>query len=352
MVKRERWIDYTKGLAMIAVVVDHYPYRNPMLQPVMYFSVVLFFLMAGYNSYSSLERRQPEHYDWGYTGKHCWKLAKPYLLASAVVVLYAHGVLDLGTYGRAVLTFSASAPFYFVLIFLQMILVSQLLYFMIKRSKAGAHPLLLQGAMLLLLLVVVWFTQQYTHLFDLHGTAKNLLGGFYLLMFFIGMLWNADHLQKRSPILPACIAAVVFLACLYFILQQQELFGMGPLSKSPPKLTLPLYGLAVFMLCATLLPRLEKKGGRVLFTILSPLEWCGKYSLQIFLYHLLFIDLISLYVLEPLFALSLVSGTPWLSLLVRLAGLLLSIALPVVFTFLYRYGKGKLVQWWKSPGTA
>ena len=112
------WIDMAKFVAIVAVMVDHTNgilYHRSSIALASYFSVSLFILLMGITSFWSFER------NFGNLK-----------LATAVYQVTAYRSFDFLTYLMAVIHFNASGPFYFVLLYIQLLLAAPVLFYMIK----------------------------------------------------------------------------------------------------------------------------------------------------------------------------------------------------------------------------
>ncbi|MCM1024943.1 MAG: acyltransferase family protein [Roseburia sp.] len=123
---RIAWIDALKLLAIFAVFVDHnywILYSDQTILYLSFFSVTLFVLLSGINSYASYERREKsgEKVLWrNCEGSKFKKVIFPYVIATGCYLLYFNKVLDLRTFVLSVFQFNASPPFYFVLFYIQL----------------------------------------------------------------------------------------------------------------------------------------------------------------------------------------------------------------------------------------
>lgn len=121
-----RWINFLKGAAMLAVVFDHLyglVYVNAFIHSLTIYSVTLFIILAGFTSSISIGRtKMPIR---AYIVKRITPIVVPYLVATLVYHLYWNNLrFDFNVFKNQVIMFNASAPFYFVLFFLQLIVVS------------------------------------------------------------------------------------------------------------------------------------------------------------------------------------------------------------------------------------
>lgn len=131
--KKENWINMAKFIAILAVMVDHtngvlYTRRSVALAS--YFSVSLFIFLMGITTFWSYERN---------VGKLKTKVIQKisaisvsYFLATAVYQVAAFHNFDFGRYVTALISFNASGPFYFVLLYIQLVFVSPFIFYLIK----------------------------------------------------------------------------------------------------------------------------------------------------------------------------------------------------------------------------
>lgn len=291
---RQRWIDFAKGVAMIAVVVDHsvgIVYTTPWLHTLSFFSVTLFILVAGYNAFLSMERRALRAYSWNYVARRVWGLFLPYMVATAVTLIWQDRFFDLSTFLRTVLTFSAQGPFYFVLVFLQLLVAAPVLYLAIKRIQKSGYGALWTVFFLAALYLLSYVFVRFTFILPVHGGGKYLFGGSYLFVFALGLVLGtlraAPQKRRRLPLFLGLGAALVLY--VIFVYLSPAVSGaldsfLPEMSFNPPGLTLILYAVLIFAVIWAAYLVLEKtKAARVLV----PVEWCGRYSLEIFFYHLI-----------------------------------------------------------------
>lgn len=123
-VQRSYWIDAAKLVAILGVLVDHTQnvlYSNHRIADCSYYSVGLFiFLMGvtGYGSYSRYQGSVPEKLK-----KNFWKIARPYLVATFIFSIALDGRFTFLAFWKRLLYFNASAPFYYVALYLQLMAV-------------------------------------------------------------------------------------------------------------------------------------------------------------------------------------------------------------------------------------
>lgn len=77
-------IDFLKGIAIIAVVVDHLYlilYENQLIQNISFYSVTLFIYISGITSYLSMDAKNIHNYNYHYVLKRLKNVLIPYVIA-------------------------------------------------------------------------------------------------------------------------------------------------------------------------------------------------------------------------------------------------------------------------------
>lgn len=168
--QRAYWIDAAKLVAILGVLVDHTQnvlYSNHRIADCSYYSVGLFiFLMGvtGYGSYSRYQGSVPEKLK-----KNFLKIARPYLVATFVFSIALDGQFTFLAFWKRLLYFNASAPFYYVALYLQLMVVIPVfaaLLRMTSMKKYGTFvEMLVFGATVIL---SVW-TTNHSNIMDIYG---------------------------------------------------------------------------------------------------------------------------------------------------------------------------------------
>jgi hypothetical protein len=137
MSKRQNWISVAKLAAIVAVLIDHtykYCYGSQRIWCVSYYSVACFVFLSGITSFLSLEK----HHDrrgFAESLRRVGTVVMPYAVATACYQLDMYKKWDLRMYLKMVANFTASGPFYFVLLIIQLIIIAPLLFEMVKFCK-------------------------------------------------------------------------------------------------------------------------------------------------------------------------------------------------------------------------
>lgn len=255
MTKRVRWIDCAKALAILAVMTDHTTgilYTDGNVALASYFSVPLFVIIAGMMCYGSNQRRELTWYQAFFRSSR--GIVAAYLLANAVYMIWNSHRFDLLAYLRYVVSFNQCAPFYYVLLYLQLMLVGKLLYSVISRP-AGKYPLIRDIAVGAVLLAFCSWTTGYTDILGVYGGGGKLLGGTFLFLFYLGMLVRRYGLLENVTLKKAAILSAAGLvlwyvwwrfACVdHFALDSRLPFGGG---FNPPSITETVMAVAVLCL--------------------------------------------------------------------------------------------------------
>ena len=271
------WLDALKGIAILAVVFDHaYVIDDFLVWKHAYFAVSWFILLAGVSNTLAARRRglRPLHDAPDLLRRRCLALLGPYLWVSVacyLVVQAAHatpaGVL------RALLLADAQPQLYFVPLLLQLLIAFPLLYGAIYR--AGLRGWLFVG--LLLVVVGPWLSHQL--MFPWTLGAHYLLGASFLYLFVLGMVVAPlllAPLRRLGPLLALCV--------LLAVLGERTLLRSGGFMMTHPPSNVMVPYVVGLLGIAYALCRLGARTGPV-----RALAWLGHRSLDIFLYHYIFL---------------------------------------------------------------
>jgi len=133
---------------------------------------------------------------------------------------------------------------------------------------------------------------------DLYGGGKYLLGGTFLVIYYLGMLFASKKVKFKSikqeiiSLILACIftgAWFLFLNSnlLTFDLHFLHYFGPG---YNPPGVSISIYSFGVLWIMFSFFSLMEDCKVKIINKILDFMFYLGKYSLYIFLYHFLFFN--------------------------------------------------------------
>ncbi|WP_016953238.1 acyltransferase [Anabaena sp. PCC 7108] len=304
---RFHWIDRTKGLAILGIILFHffqnYPERNQIITildrnaaRVGYAAVDIFFLMAGFNtSYALVSRSIKAGSDELSVKWKSWlvsrliRLYPSYWLAvtSTCLLYYFFGRFKITSTPNFILsvlglagvhTQAINPGFWFFTVIIQAYLITPLIFIICKNHR---QEILWLGIIVATLtkIVAFYFLSENnipTYLFFLQN---NFLGS-YIFQFFLGLYWGyiyAEHHGFRK--IDFLIATIVFSLGLilygFFLLRHINIIYMLGFDM----LFTPFFFLGI----KAILLKLEKI---VSFQwILSSLSILGIYSYQIYLIH-------------------------------------------------------------------
>ncbi len=142
---------------------------------------------------------------------------------------------------------------------------------------------------------VAYLTTNYSNIFNIYGGGGKLLGGTYLIVFYLEMLL-AKHYDTwgRYNIIKSIIISVV-LACAWWCFECRDYFHIDSLIPfgagfNPPSITSITMSIIMIFASYGIFTTLEQC--RYTRFITAFISWLGKYTLYIFLYHRLFLDYI------------------------------------------------------------
>lgn len=295
--KTIKWIDCAKCLAILAVMTDHTNgilYTNQDIAYASYFSVSLFIIIAGMMSFLSNERHNLNCLQTFWHSSK--KMIIGYLLANVIYLVFATKYFDLNLYIQYIFSFNLSSPFYFVLLYLQLMLVSRPLFLILKKIPLKSSWLweIVGG---IIILVICSFTTNFTNVLNVYGGGGKILGGTYLFLFYIGMLISKhdilnDMSFKRMAIL-SVIGGILWISwwrfeCVNKLTFDSQLpFGAG---FNPPSISFGTFGLITLLLSCGIFSLFENF--KYTKWISNCFSWIGKHSLYIFLYHRFFLDFV------------------------------------------------------------
>lgn len=290
-----KWVDAAKGIAILAVLIDHLDgilYSNSMISVCSYFSVTVFVFLAGITSYYSSERHKEDDSKNEIIRK-IKGIFIPYAIATCVYQVVAIKKFNLLGCLSHTIKFDSTPPFYFVVFYIQLMIISPYIYRVINRWKSKiAHVIIIFASILISIICI-----RYTFILDVWGGGKYLFGGSYLLVYLLGEM-SAHYglpLQKKRNIVKAIMAVgAVFICMIWLVVYRfrldciiKEPFGEG---LNPPGVTLMLYGGCIVIALQYIFLYIESSKSIVLKGIYDNLSFIGNYSLYIFLYHKVILD--------------------------------------------------------------
>ncbi|MCR5623317.1 MAG: hypothetical protein K6G18_15865 [Treponema sp.] len=292
-----RWIDMAKFVAMAAVMVDHTNgilYHRGSIAQASYFSVSLFILLMGITSYWSFERNFGKLKRKVLSG--IIRIGGAYLLATAVYLITAYRSFDFLTYLTASIQFNASGPFYYVLLYIQLLLAAPVLFYALKLAVYKYSACKIKMIVICAIygggtLLVGSLTTRFTNILGIYGGGGKVLGGTYLFLLFVGMVL-AENYKSLKGGLPGLMAFTALVACWWrfescdcFALDARLPFGAGYNPPSVSSITMAFLVAGTVFNLGSVLERF-----RIGRKAAGAWAWLGRHTLYMFLYHRYFLD--------------------------------------------------------------
>lgn len=275
--QRERWIDWMRGLAIVAVLADHLFYiytevRIDMLWQQLYFSIPWFVFLSGVSSYISFARKNFTLTFMGivsYWKKRFLVLFLPYFLASTAIFFFLNNFVFVPSeFFRQLLFFSVQPTYYFVNLILQLSFIAPFLYICLRRFNRWGRIVLIFG--IIFLSFVILSTRYPPWPFSPAGRA---FGGLYLVVFFSGMVLSYVNFRLKAY-------QVLLIGLLFAWYEIFLLAGKINFFSRVPSLSFIIWSLAFAVLAVFTLRsiRLFKSIEIVLYVL-------GRHSYFIYLFH-------------------------------------------------------------------
>ncbi len=288
------WLDFLKGLAILAVVANHvFDSRVPicpsdMFCELSFFKVSLFVICGGVSASLSFASCQEPGSKWSKSVSRIVSLLGYYTFALVLTRIVHTGRLDLDSFLSSWISFPAQ--FYFVLFFCELLLVAPIVHALLLKSR-GKY--LQSIACIVGIMLVALYCMFCTKVPKVYGGGGHLLGGSYLFLFALGCFFalNVPVSEKKTLI---GIASVMMILLTVALARKIATGGSGGLvwALNPPGLLRMGYALSLFIGFHFLLKVRWLQSSRVVKWV----AWLGRHSLDIFLYHM-----VVLFVLLKLF---------------------------------------------------
>lgn len=303
--KKERWIDAGKCVAIVAVMTDHlrtFLYEDIRISSITWFSVGLFVLLMGVTTYWSYDSSDIKL--WTKVTQRVLKISVPYAVAVFLYCCVKDHRFYWNDYWQKLIHFNASGPHYYVLLCIQLLIISPALFAVIMKIEKTAPRGGAWITEIILIAVIAYITRICNMYTDISGIyAGKLLGGSYVLCLYIGMLIGCHYneltqMKKAVEVLMFVIAISSIIAFVYLIYNNGLILDKKMLLGSdinPPGITLILFALAVLITVCCVDRHVLGKGGEYLNSACDALAWIGRHTLYIFLYHMLLVYCLDLY---------------------------------------------------------
>ena len=292
-----KWIDSAKLLAILAVMTGHCQYviyTNNRIAYTSCFSVSLFILCMGITSFWSYERYEEALYKK--VINKCVKIIIPYAIATVIYVIADIHFFDWDVFVNRLLNFNASAPFYYVCLYLGLVIVSPVVYVYINWADDKKHAWSWNSFGFLVLVGFSVLSINYSNIKNIYGGGGVVFGGTYIILLYIGMLFGKYMREKPTrdkSVLTAIVTLIVTITWIIFIWNNQfKLDSYFPFGKglNPPGISLMIYAILIFAFVYSLGNLVSDIKSDRFVKIYDKIAGLGKHTLYIFLYHRLFID--------------------------------------------------------------
>lgn len=286
-----QWINCAKAAAILAVLTDHTMdilYTNYKIQWASFYAVSLFIIVSGITSYMS---NMYSTLNWGKAYfKSIKKIIMAYLISSAICLVIKTQGFDVIVYLNQIVHFNASLPLYFVSLYLQLMFVSRGLFWILQYCPQNKNGYILEGLLFFIISFVSAITTNYTQILDIYAGGGKVLGGTYLILFYLGMLmakhncFNRDNFKKSILIWgSSSVAWIWWWNNLYFIRKVVDYkipFGAG---YEIPSVAIIVFSIITLFSIYGACKMLEKI--RLFEKVIQIGAWFGEHTLYIFMCH-------------------------------------------------------------------
>ena len=288
---REKWIDFLKAVATIAVVQNHLP-RAIRLNATTYiiFSVSLFILLGGGTAAISLEHEISLDYK-SYVLKKMKRILLPYVIATCGYVLFENGKLDFSYLMVKILTFSEGSlgHMYYLVFYLELTLIAPVL---VRIYKVCEKNEFMQMVLLVCSLILSYLFTNYTYCDKFLSAGRYLFGGNYFFLFNLG-IYLYFHIRILEKIRAKIIGILLSLVMLGYMVYKQWCLEWW---SNPPNEKVMIYTVVIYILGYSSFTLMQKifEGKRIMVwadRVLNPFILIGRYSFYVYLWHMIIIDM-------------------------------------------------------------
>lgn len=296
--KKELWINIAKFVAILGVIMDHsykFLYYNENLLLVSYFAVTMFIFISGITIFYSNDRNDCKYFlEWiRLTFKRVKKIVIPYLIATAIYQIIEKQSFDIQLFFNNVILFNVCPPMYYILLYIQLLIIAPLLYVLIKKANNSRCKFVNFIMLTSITLVIGCWSNLHTNIADIYGGGGKILGGTFLFVFLVGMLWAnfvkeklfLRLIKKSYAMIVVAIICVVWLRFYFhyhFLLDVALPMGKGV---TPPNITIFIGAMLAIMVIYLGVTFLEQYNYTPIKKLLNGIGWLGAHTLYIFMYH-------------------------------------------------------------------
>lgn len=303
----KKWIYQLRGMAIIAVVVCHQQFilhSSELIQMLTLYSVTTFVFLMGYTGFLSCKKNSISICKEGcliYSLKKMSGVLCEYCVATVCYLIVAGKFTgtQFDVLFSRLFSFSAAGPLYFIRYYIVFTLLAPYIYYLISKAT-----LISKGkSVLYILLFLVCYILGYVAI----GTI-DCLGGSYLSIYVLGMIFGqCEYPQKINGrmLAPGVIILVLGIVSVHPFYMNRVAGIHDPigidvlvpkLQMNPPNISICVYSMGVILLGTILFEMINAKSrGIICSCVVKTLEIWGKYSLDIFIWHMLIQTLLKRY---------------------------------------------------------
>lgn len=180
-----------------------------------------------------------------------------YIVASFVTLVSSSWMFDFNIFLNSLLHFNAQAPYYYVLLYVQLMAISRIIFCYLEKPATKLEQFFKVAILVSVSFAVALFTHYNSNIMGIYGGGGKLLGGSYLILFVLGMIFQKySVLDQRSR----WINISLILLCGVFLLtfaREECRTGYAFAAKlpfggsiNPPNISQMLIALTLLALCA------------------------------------------------------------------------------------------------------
>ncbi len=283
--KRENWIDVLRGIAILAVIVDHSLYIfpafwNTLVSNHTFFSVNWFIFLAAYSNCISFSLKSGSFIQKisGFYRRRS-NIFLPYIVATIIYYIYlSWPSFDFKILLSKIFNFSGSYHLYFVQVIIQLYLIFPFIFIILGKIRNIYYQIILLVIITLISFKIIPLNTQpwnYQNFFAPLYIAYLPVFTASIIFFF-----RSQNIQKW----------ISYIAVAIYILMEVFLFlSGGVFSVNIPNFYLSLWSITLLLtikLAIDLTSKHKTKTGELL-------SYLGRKSLPIYLYHFLILKILS-----------------------------------------------------------
>ena len=288
--KRKIWIDIAKTVAILGVGLQHlngWAYDNEFVYNVILYAVPLFVLIGGYNLMDAYLRKGAVS-----PVSRILKMALSYLVATLVYCIYHGEIFNAPLVVDRLAFFDACAPMYYVAVYIWLMIATPVLVRIIGKGE-GVKKAFRTVIGLVAVAGVSYTTTRLPDVMEVILGGGKILAGPWLLFHYAGMCVRAyedDIKKKLSGKVPFIVNTVLIILWQYLFIVRgynayiPAIFGYEDILITWATAALVLLMLIWFLQAGWITDNKENIG-------LKLIALPGVYSLYIFLYHILFLEI-------------------------------------------------------------